>query len=57
MKKEDVILNKKINVESFVSERLKENENLFTEEELEIIKSNNVLIEKVYALGMLDIIF
>lgn len=57
MKKEDVVLNKKINVESFVSERLKENKDLFTEEELKIIKGNNLLAEKVYILGMFDNVF
>ena len=53
----DVVLNKKINVESFVSERLKENKDLFTEEELKIIKGNNLLAEKIYILGMFDNVF
>lgn len=56
MKKEekDVVLNKKINVESFLSERLKENENLFTEEELKYISINKECIKKIYLLGFIN---
>ena len=52
--KKDVVLNKKINVESFVSERLKENENLFTEEELKNINMNKECAKKIYLLGFIN---
>lgn len=44
----------KENVEKLVKERIKENEKLFTGEELKIIKDNANIIEKVYLIGILD---
>ena len=41
-------------MEELIKERIKTNENLFTEEELKIINSNDILIEKIYLLGILD---
>lgn len=44
----------KLNVEKIVKERIKENEKLFTGEELKVIKDNANIIEKVYLIGILD---
>lgn len=41
-------------VEEIVKERVKENEKLFSEEELNFIKNNSKLIEKIYLLGNID---
>ena len=40
--------------EEIVRERIKENEELFSKEELQIIEKNSLLIEKIYLLGVLD---
>lgn len=45
---------KEKNVEKLVKERIKENEKLFTGEELKVIKDNANIIEKVYLIGILD---
>lgn len=44
----------KINMEKIVKERIKENKNLFTEEELQFINNNVNAIKKIYLLGILD---
>ena len=44
----------KLNVEKIVKERIKENEEIFTGEELKVIKDNANIIEKVYLIGILD---
>ena len=44
----------KENVEKIVKERIKENEDLFTMEELKFITDNDNIIKKVYFLGILD---
>lgn len=41
-------------VEDIVKERIKENEELFTMEELKFITDNDNIIKKVYFLGILD---
>ncbi len=55
-KSKDIILKKKdeLMIRNFASRRIKENTNLFSDEELLIIKNNKTLIEKVYILGFLD---
>lgn len=45
----------KENVVEIVKQRIKDNEKLFTEEELQIINNNVNIIKKVYILGLLDI--
>lgn len=52
----DVVLEdkNKLNLKMFVKERITKNTNLFSEEELSVIKNNSTLIEKVYLLGLLD---
>lgn len=42
-------------LKEIVKERVKENEKLFTKEELEFIKDNSNLIEKIYLLGLMDL--
>ncbi len=44
----------KLNLKEFTIERIKTNTNLFTEEELTLVKNNIALIEKIYILGILD---
>ena len=41
-------------VEDIVKGRIKENTNLFTKEELNMIKGNYILISKIYMLGIVD---
>lgn len=41
-------------LEEIVKERVKENEKLFTEEELKFIKDNGKLIKKIYLLGLIN---
>lgn len=55
-KMENVVLERKneLNLKMLVNERIIKNANLFSEEELSIIKDNSNLIEKLYLLGMLD---
>ena len=45
---------KKISLEGFTQERIMQNANLFSNEELTIIKNNSILMEKIYILGVLD---
>lgn len=45
----------KENVVEIVKQKIKDNEKLFTEEELQIINNNVNIIKKVYILGLLDI--
>lgn len=40
------------NFEQIIKDRIKENENLFSEEELLIINSNIKVIKKIYLLGL-----
>lgn len=47
----DVVLSRKSDLEIFVQERIKENEELFTEEELTVINNNNIILKKIYLLG------
>jgi hypothetical protein len=44
-----------MNLEKLVKERIKENEKLFNEKELNYINNNVNIIKKLYILGMLDI--
>lgn len=45
---------KNIGLKEIIEKRVYENTNLFTIEELTIIKSNSILIEKLYLLGLID---
>lgn len=51
---ENVAENKIINYERIIEERLKDNIKLFNKKEIDIIKSNKDLVEKIYLLGILD---
>lgn len=44
-------------MKEIVKGRVKENEKLFTKEELNFIKDNSKLIEKIYLLGSVDCCF
>lgn len=48
------VKNKRIDLEKFIEERIKENKDLFTKEEKKIILLNNTLISKLYLIGLLD---
>ena len=53
----DVILNeivKKKARNNFAIERIIENEKLFTEKEIPIIINNDILVKKIYMLGIWD---
>lgn len=50
----DVILDEKTDLEKFLEKRVENNKKIFTENELQIIKDNMELINKVYLLGILD---
>lgn len=41
-------------MEKLFVERIEQNNNIFTEEELTFIKSNVNIIQKIYLLGLLD---
>lgn len=41
-------------LEEIVKERIKENEKLFSEEELETIENNIILTKKVYMIGLVN---
>lgn len=45
---------KKDLLKKFLEKRIKENKNLFSHQELEIIKQNPNLIKKIYILGIKD---
>ena len=45
---------KKISLENFIEERIAENRNLFTKEELKIIKKHPKCIRKIYLLGAMN---
>ncbi len=45
---------KKDLLKNFLEKRIEENKNLFSQEELEIIKQNPNLIKKIYILGIKD---
>ena len=45
---------KKDLLKNFLEKRIEENKNLFSHEELEIIKQNPNLIKKIYILGIKD---
>ena len=53
MKKEDVVVNEimKESVDKFILERIEENKDLFTKEEMKIIKNNMIITKKIYLLG------
>lgn len=42
---------KKITLEKFIEERIQENEELFTRQEVQYIKRNKECINKIYLLG------
>lgn len=42
----------KLNVETIIRERVKENENLFTKTELTLIEHNVNIIKKIYIIGL-----
>ena len=44
----------KLNLKEFTNKRIMENVNLFSKEELTILRNNKTLIEKIYILGLLD---
>lgn len=46
--------NEEMNVERIVKERIKENENLFEEEELKIVNDNIKITKKIYLLGLIN---
>lgn len=41
-------------LEEFVKERIKENEKLFSGEELRIIKDNVKIVKKIYLIGLVN---
>ena len=45
---------KKDLLKRFLEKRIEENKNLFSHQELEIIKQNPTLIKKIYILGIKD---
>ena len=44
----------KLNLKEFTNKRIMENVNLFSKEELTILRNNKTLIEKIYIWGLLD---
>ncbi len=54
MKKEVLEKKEELNLKEFPIKRIKKNANLFSQEELILIKNNIALIEKIYILGILD---
>lgn len=48
------VVNEIIKIEKIVEERIEENQKLFNEEELKIIKNNVNIIKKVYLIGLLN---
>ncbi len=42
-------------MEKFINERIKENKELFSKEEFEVIESNMNVIRKIYILSILDV--
>ena len=52
----DVVVDeiKRDSLGKFIAERIKENKELFTNEELTIIKKNYILTKKLYMLGMIN---
>ncbi len=47
----------KTDLEKFINERIEENKDIFTNKELKIIESNDLLAKKIYILGIADSIF
>ncbi len=45
---------KSIFLENFIEERIEENKNLFTKEEIEFMKNNKECLHKVYLLGAIN---
>ncbi len=43
-------------MEKIIKERIRANEKVFTKKELNKINNNDILVEKIYLLGVLDII-
>lgn len=56
VEEKNVIKNKAMNLEKIIKERVDENINLFNNGEIDLIKNNKRLVEKIYLLGMLDIL-
>lgn len=50
----DVVLEEQNSIEKFILERIEENKELFTQKEMEIIKSNKIIIKKIYLLGAIN---
>lgn len=46
--------NEKNIVNEIVKDRIKENEKLFTKQELKFIKNSNNIIKKIYLIGLID---
>ncbi len=46
--------NNDLNLKKIMNMRILKNANLFSEEEMLIIKNNSTLIQKIYMLGILD---
>lgn len=42
-------------LEELLKKRIEQNQNIFTEEELKIIKCYHKLMKKIYCLGILDV--
>lgn len=54
VEKKDVVENERMSFEKITETRLEDNIRLFNNEEINIIKNNKSLVEKIYLLGMLD---
>lgn len=50
----EVVKNKKTNLEKFIEERIVKNATFFTNEEIQYIKNNDKITLKIYLLGILD---
>ena len=46
--------NEKNIINEIVKDRIKENERLFTKQELKLIKDNDNIIKKIYLIGLID---
>lgn len=46
--------NEIINVEKFIQERIEENKNLFTNNEIKTIEQNKIITKKIYLLGFVN---
>ena len=50
----DVVENEIINAKRNLEERIEQNRNLFTKDELIIIDKNDIITIKIYLLGLID---